>query len=341
MLGPKASRLVPTATAMHFGHWLGWPEWLRDGTSLSGSGPLPPMMSLADDLMVIGNVIDHADAFALVERMLFSSRPIMGATGALTLLHAPDLNSAMQLLVRAMAAQNPFLIIRSQETADTTQIAFQPPWPMGPLFSFAAIAGIALFYRAIDSIETGDPAEMTLATQLHDAPEAQSLLAKFRCRIEPSSGDESLSWPRQWGAQANPHHDALMWTMAQSKVIEIERGVGDPEILKALRSFVIDMLENEQRVPRLTQTAVHLGMSSRSLVRLLTANGTRFHKLVEDERKAMALSVIGDMSITLAQAAQKLGFGDMSSFGRSVRLWFGDTPGNLRKSWSSRSAIRP
>jgi hypothetical protein len=152
MLGPKAARLVPTATAMHFGHWLGWPDWLRDGTSLGGTGPLPPMMSLADDLIAISNVIDHADAFGLVERILFSSRPIMGATGALTLLHAPDLDSAMQLLVRAMAAQNPFLIIRSKRVADRAQITFQPPWPMGPLFRFAAIAGIALFYRAIESI---------------------------------------------------------------------------------------------------------------------------------------------------------------------------------------------
>lgn len=35
---------------------------------------------------------------------------------------------------------------------------------------------------------------------------------------------------------------------------------------------------------------------------------------------------------------QALGFSDMSSFGRSFRLWFGDTPGNLRRLSHGQSA---
>jgi len=48
--------------------------------------------------------------------------------------------------------------------------------------------------------------------------------------------------------------------------------------------------------------------------------------------------VIADQSISLAEAARALGFSDMSSFGRSVRNWFGETPGNLRKTWAAREA---
>lgn len=339
MLGPKAAKLVPTATAMHFGQWLGWPDWLRDGTSLTGAGPLPPMVSLADDLIIIGNLIDNADSFALVERMLFSPRPVMGTTGVLALLHAPDLGMALQVLMRAMAAQNPFLIIRSDETAETAQISFQPPWPMGPLFRFAAIAGIALFYRAVESIEAGELAEMTLVTQLHDVPQARPLLARFQCRIEPGEGTEILRWPQRWTRSANPHHDPLLWSMAKTKMLELEHGSGDPETVTKLRSFIVQMLEQEQRVPRLKQAAVHLDMSSRSIVRLLTRHDMKFRTLVEDERKARALPMLADPSLTLAEAAHRLGFCNMSSFGRSVRQWFGDTPGNLRKSWSRRPAI--
>jgi AraC-like DNA-binding protein len=338
MLGPKAAKLVPTATAMHFGQWLGWPDWLRDGTSLTGTGPLPPMVSLADDLILTGNLIDQADGFALVERMLFSPRPVMGTTGTLALLHAPDLGLALQVMVRAMAAQNPFLIIRIDDAGDAAQISFQPPWPMGPLFRFAAIAGIALFYRTVESIEAGDPAEMTLVTQLHDVPEAQPLLSRFRCRIELGKDAEILRWPRHWSAATNPHHDPLMWSMAQARMLEIEHGTGDPEIIQRLRAFIVDMLENEQRVPRLKQAAAHLGISSRSAVRLLARQDMKFRRLVEDERKKRALSVIADPSISLAEAAERLGFGDVSSFGRRVKQWFGDTPGNLRKSWSSCAA---
>lgn len=338
MLGTKAAKLVPTATAMHFGQWLGWPDWLRDGTTLTCVGPLPPMVSLADDLIIIGNVIDRADGFALVERMLFSPRPVMGTTGVLALLHAPDLGMAVQVLVRGMAAQNPFLTIQSQETAQTAQISFEPPWPMGPLFRFAAISGIALFYRAVESIEAGDLALMTLATQLHDLPEAQSLLARLQCRIEPSKGSETLRWPRQWSLARNPYYDPLMWAMAQSKVLEIEHSAGDLDMTQQLRAFIIGMLEQQQRVPGIKQAAAHFGLSSRTIARLLAKDGTSFQTLVDDERKARAMLALADQTLTLGAVAQQLGFSDVSSFARSVRRWFGDTPGNLRKAWSSKHA---
>lgn len=341
MLGAKALKHVPTATALHFGQWLDWPEWLREGTSITDPGPLPPTVTLADDLIIIGNIIDNADCLALVERMLTSPRPVMGTTGALSLMHAPDLGLALGSLVRAMAAQNPFVLIRFEERGDEAEIAFLPPWPMGPLFRFAAIAGCALIYRAIETLHCNDLAAMTLETQLHGAPEAQRLLAAFACRVASTGGAERLRFPRAWLATANPHHDPMLWAVARTKLASLENDTGEPENVAAIRAFIIHMLLHEQRVPRLKQVAAHLGLSSRTIVRLLARHDTSFHALVEQERKARALLVIADQSVSLAEAARALGFSDMSSFGRSFRNWFGDTPGNLRKSWGARAAVAP
>ncbi|MCX9147452.1 helix-turn-helix transcriptional regulator [Erythrobacter sp. WG] len=338
-LGDKAAKLVLAAPLMHFGQWLGWPDELFEGTSLTETGSLPAKISLADALIFVGNVIDRDDSFALVERLLFSQRPVLGTTWVLALLHAPNLGLVMQVLVRAMVAQNPFLIVHYHEEEETSQITFEPAWSMGPLFRFVAIGAIALVYRAVESIEAGNPAEMALATQLHDVPKAQSLLARFRCRIEPAKEMETLRWPKHWSLVANPYHDPLMWSMAQAKMLEIEYDTGDPEIIHKVRGFIVDMLQNEQRVPRIKQVAAHLGISIRSVVRQLARNDMSFHRLVEDERKARAIAVIADPSISLAEAAQRLGFGDVSTFGRWVKKCFGDTPNNLRKSRSSRAAM--
>src|SRR3989344_1636368 len=54
MLGRRAQLKVQTATTLHFGQWLNWPDWLRHGTSLACDGPLPRTVSLADDLIIIG-----------------------------------------------------------------------------------------------------------------------------------------------------------------------------------------------------------------------------------------------------------------------------------------------
>jgi hypothetical protein len=49
-LGDEAGRSVTTGSLMHFGGWAGWPAWLREGSSLNGSGPLPQRLTVADDL---------------------------------------------------------------------------------------------------------------------------------------------------------------------------------------------------------------------------------------------------------------------------------------------------
>lgn len=341
MLGAKAQKHVPTATALHFGQWLDWPDWLRDGTSLIEPGPLPPKVSMADDLIIIGNIIDNADCFALVERMLTSSRPVVGTTGALSLLHAPDLRLALASLVRAMAAQSPFMMIQFDERDDLLEIAFFAPWPMGPLFRFSMSAALAVIYRAVESLHCSDLGAMVIETHLHDLPAAQPMLARYACRVIPSSGGDRLRLPRAWLDTLNPHHDAMLWAVAQTKLSTLENETGEPDDVAVVREFIIRMLMCEHRVPRLKQTAAHFNQSSRTIVRQLARHNTSFHALVEQERKARAMLVIADQSISLAEAARLLGFSDMSSFGRSFRSWFGDTPGNLRKAWTSRAAVAP
>ena len=126
--------------------------------------------------------------------------------------------------------------------------------------------------------------------------------------------------------------------MAKAKIAALENEAGGIAAADPLRDFIIDHLSRTHRVPRLKQAAVHLGISTRTIVRSLARQNTSYHKLVEAERKSRALALIADTSLSLAEVAEALGFSDMSSFGRSFRLWFGDTPGNLRR-LSSAEAI--
>ena len=115
--------------------------------------------------------------------------------------------------------------------------------------------------------------------------------------------------------------------------------MGEPDDVGKVRTAIAEMLTRDHRAPRLKQISNALDMSSRTLVRLLARHGTSFHTLVEQERKAKARLLIADSAISLAEAARLLGFTDMSSFGRSFRQWFGDTPGNIRKAWHTGQAV--
>lgn len=339
MMGARAATRVPTATLLHIGEWLGWPEWLRDGTSLAGeSGPLPAMLSRADDVRIMANIVDNADVFALVEAMLTRPRPALSLAGELAVLHGPDLDSSIRLVARGLAARNLWAVLDFSERGEQVEIGLRSAFPMGDLFGAFTLCALTLLQRSVVAYRRDALEGMCMATQLHDLPQAQAALAAFRCPIEPAAGAEALRFPKAWLHQGNPHHDPLVWDVAKAKIAALENEAGGIAAADPLRECIVDHLSRTHRVPRLKQAAVHLGISTRTIVRSLARQNTSYHKLVEAERKSRALALIADTSLSLAKVAEALGFSDMSSFGRSFRLWFGDTPGNLRRLSSAEAA---
>jgi AraC-like DNA-binding protein len=84
----------------------------------------------------------------------------------------------------------------------------------------------------------------------------------------------------------------------------------------------------------LTQVAGALGLSARTLQRQLAAAGTSFSDLLAVTRLRLAERYLSDPSLSLAEIALLLGFGDQSSFTHAFRGWFGTTPA----AWRARSS---
>ncbi len=80
----------------------------------------------------------------------------------------------------------------------------------------------------------------------------------------------------------------------------------------------------------LEHVASELGMSQRSLQRLLEAEGTSFRKLTETIRRNMAARYLRDTSLPLKEIAFLLGFSELSAFSRAVKTWYGVPPKAVR-----------
>jgi AraC-like DNA-binding protein len=78
--------------------------------------------------------------------------------------------------------------------------------------------------------------------------------------------------------------------------------------------------------PRLATIARALAMSERALRRRLESEGTTFVAVVDDLRRALALDMVGDASLSIAEVAFLLGFSEPSAFHRAFRRWTGRTP---------------
>jgi AraC-like DNA-binding protein len=83
-------------------------------------------------------------------------------------------------------------------------------------------------------------------------------------------------------------------------------------------------------VPPIEVVAQRLGMSPRTLQRRLRDANTHYRQVVDETRRALAVSYLRTPSLTVDAVALRLGFLDTSSFYRAFRRWTGHSPGQVR-----------
>jgi AraC-like DNA-binding protein len=79
--------------------------------------------------------------------------------------------------------------------------------------------------------------------------------------------------------------------------------------------------------PRVSATARAVGVSRRTLQRLLEKRGTTHQNVVDDARRNLATHLLlTHSSLSMAKIAHQLGFGDVTAFHRAFRRWTGTSP---------------
>lgn len=89
-----------------------------------------------------------------------------------------------------------------------------------------------------------------------------------------------------------------------------------------------------QRLPdgdaTLPKVAQELGMSSRTLSRHLSQEGTSFFAILEGLRRSLAFRYLKEPDMTLADVSYFLGYSSLSSFNDAFKRWTGQSPGQYR-----------
>jgi AraC-like DNA-binding protein len=82
----------------------------------------------------------------------------------------------------------------------------------------------------------------------------------------------------------------------------------------------------------LHQVAVKLGVTPRSLMKILIQQGTPFTSLVDEEREKRARRLLQTTGLTMEDVATQLGYSSVSNFVRAFHRWTGQTPAAYRRS---------
>lgn len=96
---------------------------------------------------------------------------------------------------------------------------------------------------------------------------------------------------------------------------------------------VMTLLETESDIERV---ADRLNVTSRTLRRKLTSEGSRFQQLKDNARRDMAINLFEQRHLTIAEIGFKVGFTEAATFSRAFKQWTGVTPSSYRKMSSYR-----
>lgn len=71
-------------------------------------------------------------------------------------------------------------------------------------------------------------------------------------------------------------------------------------------------------------------LTERTAARRLLSHGWRYSELLDEQRRYLAVDLLEDARLGLAEITDQLGYGDLQSFSRAFSRWYGTSPGAWR-----------
>lgn len=329
-LGSEGKFVVPLGVLGPFSQWLGWPDWLREGTSLTGCGALPQRISMADDITVTANFLERGHGPELVRKTLETNRLITGPTASIIIRNAPDLKQALVHLTSLIDATNMNISLRLETAGERAAVGVAQKLPLGAMLDFVAAIRLVLVMRTIEWFLLDDLGDVALHLTLPYHASVEDGLSRRSIDVRMGSSDNRICFPADWLDTPNPDYDASLWHIALLRLRKAEEVKGNRDLAERLRGMIASDLSAHGKVLRLKEIAAREGVTVRTLARRLAATGVKFQDIVDQERRRLVDGLIADASLPLGDVARMCGYSNLSSFGRAFQQWHGRSPGAYR-----------
>mgnify|MGYP000270928589 CR=1 FL=1 len=124
-------------------------------------------------------------------------------------------------------------------------------------------------------------------------------------------------------------HNNLLKSMvgqaAQASLVSLKTGATSGPVGKQVEKIINQNLENGESVS-IDLVANELATSRQSLYRQLRKENTNFKDLFDSLRKQRSIDLLSNPNGNITSVSYQLGFGDLSSFYKAFRRWYGTTP---------------
>lgn len=310
---------------------LGKPSWYLEDTSLASSGTIPDMITVRNYLTMIGNVARHGPDPSYFIDYAVSGVPLYLGALDMGMRYAPNLRAALDLLVKYANGRPGYHSHRILEGDGLTTLELVPMTNLGAGRSIVVETPI-LVYHLLAVHCAGEPVPDAVVELRHGPPRYEKRLrSALGCELRFNAGRDAIAFPTPLCRRPSVAYDPDLWRAALLRCHEESENRKGPEGLSRIRAIVVKMMAENGSPPCLREVADRLGLSGRTLIRRLKAEGQTFQALTDDLLREKCILMLADPNLTIARISEELGYSDASGFHRSFRRWFNSTPDEYRR----------
>ncbi len=303
-----------------------------DGTSVS-----------YEALMTLDGTIPHADlaqiyrnALALSEREDLGLSvgaqlhlPAHGPLGVAT-VSGPDLRTGMTLLARLGQTRMAFFDITLSEHPDGMKVCFTETFDLSDLRVFVTESVLSGLFSAISFFTGVDEFQGRIDLAYPKPNYWQEYKSHFGRKLRFNRATTAIIIPEAALATPSPVADPAMYqeavALCERQLKQIHAAEADRPAASAAAAVSNLIVSNPGRIWTLNEVAARLAMSPRTLIRKLAAEETRFQVIRDEIAKKQVADYLTDASLSVESVGHLMGFSDVSSFRRSFKRWFEETP---------------
>lgn len=250
----------------------------------------------------------------------------MGLVGY-AMLTSATLGSAIALGIDMQKQTGALLSFENLESPGHITLQVTCPFHEPEILTFLVEEAFGVFLNVARTL--AGPAFSPSSIELSYPPPAYAAHYEnlFRCPVHFDRKDNLFVCAKHWANTPIGTHNALSNRQVM-ELLEMSDGRGgEIEFVESVERI----LRRDLRTPlNLSAVASQLCMSERTLRRRLAQNEMSYQAILDDLRKQRALSLLGNVRMTLDEVAFEVGFSDAQNFRKAFKRWTGHGPRQTR-----------